>query len=149
VSIGDALCFIERCSTVAPCTPDTRFQLAIRLSDGNELIGDMGMRFIADPSATVELGISLSTRHQRQGFAAEAMNAVPGFVFDDLRKHRVFGSVDPRNQPVIKRLEAVGMRREAHFRESLRVDGEWVDEVIYVILEQKRSVRRAAERHRG
>jgi RimJ/RimL family protein N-acetyltransferase len=31
-------------------------------------------------------------------------------------------------------MERIGMRREAHFRDSHKVEGEWDDEFIYAIL---------------
>jgi RimJ/RimL family protein N-acetyltransferase len=148
-SVIEARGFIERNLSVMPDTTGSWWQRAIRLADTGELIGDIGMHFMAEAQATVELGISLSPRHQRRGYATEAMSAVIGFVFDDLRKHRVCGSVDPRNEASITLLERVGMRREAYFRESIRVDGEWVDDMIYAMLDREWSARRATAPHRG
>jgi RimJ/RimL family protein N-acetyltransferase len=31
-------------------------------------------------------------------------------------------------------LERIGMRREAHLQQSLRIDGEWVDDVVFAML---------------
>jgi RimJ/RimL family protein N-acetyltransferase len=42
--------------------------------------------------------------------------------------------VDPRNAACIAVLERVGMRQEAHFRESLWLKGEWVDDMVFGIL---------------
>ena len=58
-----------------------------------------------------------------------------GHFLGPLGKHRVFASADPRNARSLALLERVGMRREAHFRESLWFKGEWVDDVVYAILE--------------
>ena len=38
------------------------------------------------------------------------------------------------NEPSWKLMERLGMRREAHFRESHLVNGEWRDEYIYAVL---------------
>lgn len=148
-SVKDALRFIDRCRTVTLDTPGSWFQRAIRRRDSAELIGDLGLHFVANAEATVELGISLSPRYQGQGFAGEALGAVLEFVFDDLDKHRVFGSVDPRNHACVKLLESVGLRKEAHFIESLRVDNAWVDDAIYAMLDREWSARHPVERHRG
>ncbi|MBB6243804.1 GNAT family protein [Rhodanobacter sp. MP1X3] len=147
--VDDARRFIEACHAVAPDTPGTWFQRAIRWSRTDELIGDVGLHFVADAEAAVELGISLSPSYQKRGIATEALNAVLGFVFDSLHKHRVFGSVDPRNHASIKLLEGVGMRKEAHFRESLRMDGEWADDVIYAMLDREWQACCTAKPHRG
>jgi RimJ/RimL family protein N-acetyltransferase len=50
------------------------------------------------------------------------------------RKKFHFASVDPRNQPSVALLEKVGMRQEAHFRQSLFWRGEWVDDIVFAML---------------
>lgn len=57
-----------------------------------------------------------------------------GYLLGPVQKHRVFASVDPRNTRSLALLERVGMRQEAHFRESLWFKGEWVDDVVFAIL---------------
>lgn len=64
-SLDEAHRFIERCAAVTPDTPGSWFQRAIRRRDSGELIGDLGLHFVADAPATVELGISLAPAHQR------------------------------------------------------------------------------------
>jgi RimJ/RimL family protein N-acetyltransferase len=49
----------------------------------------------------------------------------------------VYGSVDPRNRASIALLARVGMRQEAHFRKSLWLRGEWVDDLVFAILESE------------
>jgi RimJ/RimL family protein N-acetyltransferase len=131
-SLEHARDFIEASQRVAFDTPDTWCQRAIRLRDSGELVGDLGLHFLAD--ATVELGISLAHPHQGRGLAAETLEAVLGCLFESLHKHRAFASVDPRNHACMKLLERVGMRKEAHFRESLWLGGEWVDDVVFAML---------------
>jgi RimJ/RimL family protein N-acetyltransferase len=46
----------------------------------------------------------------------------------------VFASVDPRNVSSMRLLERVGMRKEAHFVQSLWFKDEWVDDVIFAML---------------
>lgn len=136
-SVNEALGFIDAQQGVMLDMPGTWFQRAIRRGDSGELVGDLGLHFLAGDDATVELGISLAPSHQGQGLAAEALQAVLGFVFGDLRKHRVIGSVDPRNQACMKLLESIGMRKEAHFRESYRSGDTWADDVIFAMLERE------------
>ena len=148
-SLDEAQRFIVRCAAVTPDTPGSWFQRAIRQRDSGELIGDLGLHFVAEASATVELGISLAPAHQRQGLAAEALQAALRWIFEDLRKHRVIASVDPRNQPCMTLLAGIGMRREAHFVESLPDATGWADDVIFAMLEREWRGRHASERHRG
>ena len=51
--------------------------------------------------------------------------------------HRVFGRLEPRNDPSARVLEKVGMRREGHFVENEYVKGEWQSELVYAILDRE------------
>src|SRR6185312_2652921 len=107
------------------------FQRAIRQRDDDVLIGDVGF-CLADAQA--EFGITLAPAAQGNGYAREALHALFGWLFGELGIHRVHASVDPRNAPSMALLLAMGMRKEAHFRESLRFHGEWVDDVVFGLL---------------
>lgn len=130
--IDEAAQFIERQQAVQFDTPDSWYQFALRLRESGELAGDLGLHFV-DPD-TVELGITLAPAQQRRGLAVEAMHAVLALVFDELGRHRVYASVDPRNLACVHLLERLGLSKEALHRESVR-DGEaWADDAIYAML---------------
>jgi RimJ/RimL family protein N-acetyltransferase len=115
-------------------TPGTWFQFGIRLQESGLLIGDIGAHFMAEDSRQVEIGFTLSRGHQGQGLATEAVTGLLDHLFVDLEKHRVFGSVDPRNEPSIALLKRIGMRQEAHFIKSMWFKGEWVDDMVFGLL---------------
>ncbi|WIG55766.1 MAG: hypothetical protein OJF61_001554 [Rhodanobacteraceae bacterium] len=108
-SVTDAKRFIEAQQAVAPDTPGTWWQRAIRLRDSGELIGDLGLHFMDD--GVVEVGISLAPAQQRKGYAREALEVMLDFVFGGLRKRRVLARVAPRNFMCMRLLEGMGMRR--------------------------------------
>ena len=62
------------------------------------------------------------------------MIALLDYLFIVLNKHRVFASVDPRNEASMALLRSVGMRLEAHFRQSLFWKGERVDDMVFGLL---------------
>ena len=126
--------FITKRIAFSPNISGTWFQFAICLRASGEVIGDCGVRFPDDDSEQVEIGVTLSPSHQGSGFATEAMAAVIRYVFKTLHKHRVFASVDPGNLASIKLLERLGMRKEAHHRESLWFKGRWADDLVYALL---------------
>ncbi len=136
----DARTFLAELEQVQPDTPGTWLQLAITRRDG-PLIGDCGLRFPADDKHQGEVGISLSPEHHGQGLATEALSAVLDYLFGPLAKHRVFASVDPRNTASIRLLERIGMRQEAHLRQSILIRGEWVDDLIFALLRAEWSAR--------
>jgi len=133
----------EQCASVVD-TPGTWYQLAVRRHETGELIGDIGIRFPADDPHQAEVGFTVSPGSQRQGYGTEAVTAVMDYVFASLGKRRVIASADPRNAPSIALLKRLGMRQEAHFRESLLIRGEWVDDVVFAILDREWKARRAA-----
>ncbi|RCS29963.1 N-acetyltransferase [Rhodanobacter denitrificans] len=122
------------------------FQRAIRLREGGTLIGDLGVNLPEAAGDSVEFGISIAPARQGLGYAGEAVRAVFDQVFEQLDRHRIHASVDPRNLACMALLHALGMRQEAHHRESLWLHGEWVDDAIFALLDHEW---RAAQRHRG
>jgi RimJ/RimL family protein N-acetyltransferase len=136
-SVEQTRAFIDKLSGIELDTPLTWFQLALVHRETRQLIGDCGLHFLKDDRRQSEIGITLAPSHQRQGFALETVRAVLEYVFTGLGKHRVFASMDPRNTAVIELFKRVGMRQEAHMVESLWLNGEWVDDVIFAILERE------------
>lgn len=133
-SFDEAADFIARHAAVAFGQADAWCQLAIRRRDTAALIGDFGIHFPASKDEAVELGISLLPAQQGNGYAREAMRAVIDYLFGSLGYRRVIGSVDPRNVASAALLRALGLRQEAHHRQSLYWRGEWVDDMIFAVL---------------
>lgn len=127
--------FIDGLQAIAFDTPGTWFQLAVRLRDSGLLVGDVGIHFPPDERRQVEIGVTVAPIHQGLGLGTEAVNGLLDQIFGPLGKHRAFASVDPRNLPSVRLLRRVGMRQEAHFRESLWFKGEWVDDLVFAILQ--------------
>jgi RimJ/RimL family protein N-acetyltransferase len=127
--------FIESSRSDSFETPDVWHQLAIRLQAQDLLVGDVGVHFPGDAPLQAEFGITLAPEFQGQGLAREAILGLLDHLFTTRSRHRVFASVDPRNGPSVALLERVGMRREAHFHQSLWFKGEWADDLVYALLD--------------
>lgn len=110
------------------------FQFVIILASEIRLIGDMGIIFTNHNNTQAEIGCTLHKDYQRKGYATEALKAMVDYLFGTLDKHRIVASIDPRNTPSIQLIERLGFRKEAHFRESYYLRGEWVDDIIYAKL---------------
>ena len=117
--------------------PGAWYQVGIYLQAGGKLIGDCGFRPLKDEPRQAEVGMTLAPEFQRQGYAAEAFRALLSYLFGTLGKHRVFGSVDPANTASLGLLHRVGMRQEAHLVKSLWFRGDWVDDMIFALLEEE------------
>ena len=133
-TLDDVVRFVEEQSHALFDTPGTWFQFAVRLRESDRMVGDVGMRFPEDDPRQVEIGFTIAPSAQRSGYGTEAVRGALDCLFGRLGKHRVFASVDPRNTASMSLLRRVGMRQEAHFRESLWMRGEWVDDVVFGIL---------------
>ncbi|MGC4117071.1 MAG: GNAT family protein [Myxococcales bacterium] len=132
-SVDDARAFIDRNGTVPFGQSDSWYQLAVRRAATGELLGDLGVHFLPD-GEQVEIGFTIAPVHQRRGFGALAVVALLDHLFAGMKRHRVLASVDPRNQASQALLRKVGMRLEAHFRQSLFFKGEWVDDLVFALL---------------
>ncbi|MCD7901631.1 MAG: GNAT family N-acetyltransferase [Bacteroides sp.] len=115
---------------------DVCFQFAILTKNENHLIGDMGIVFTGHERMQAEVGCTLNKDFQGKGYATEALTAMVNYLFVALKKHRVVASIDPRNTSSIRLIERLGFRKEAHFKESYFLRGEWVDDIIYAMLDK-------------
>lgn len=115
--------------------PGTWAQLVILEKTTNQLVGDIGIHF--SDLFQAEIGCTLDILHQGKGYATEALQKTISYLFGTLNKHRITASIDPRNQASLQLFGRLGFRQEAHFRESLLIDGEWVDDMVFAILKKE------------
>lgn len=109
-------------------------RLAAVRRDTGALVGDYSLRLDSREHRQGEIGFITHPAHQGLGFATEGSLVLLRLGFEELGLHRIFGSCDARNIGSARVMERLGMRREAHFRESEIFKGEWGDEYIYAML---------------
>lgn len=114
--------------------PKTWFQFVIIEQISDKLIGDIGVHFIDSDHKQVEIGCTLNKDYQGNGYATEAMRLIISYLIHTLDKHRIIASIDPENSDSIRLVERLGFRKEAHFVESLYLDGKWVDDLVFALL---------------
>jgi len=135
-NINDVNDFIDKVSK-AINIPGTWFQFLIICSQNDEIIGDIGIHFLDAESKQVEIGCTLCKFHQKKGLATEALRRIITYLFEDLNKQKVIASIDPRNSASIELVTRLGFKKEAHFRENLFINNEWVDDAVYAILNEE------------
>lgn len=114
------------------------YEMGIELVGENRLIGLLSTTYRDIGSLILEVGMRINADYQQQGFATEALKAVINTAFSTTDIHRVFGCTDARNAGCIKVFENVGMQREGHLRQHIRLpDDTYADEVIYAILAEE------------
>ncbi len=101
-----------------------------------QVIGNISLRL--DPSHRVaELAYALGRNYWRQGFATEAVTAVIASGFHTLGLRKIFSTADARNTGVIRLMGNMGMTKEGLLRSHRFSKGEYVDEVVYGILQSE------------
>ena len=108
--------------------------LMMELEAERTVIGCVGIGVTNKEQRQASIGWMLSCRYQGQGLATEAAHALIDFGFHSMGLHRIFARTGRANTRSWRLMERLGMRREAHFRQSHKVRGEWDDEFVYAIL---------------
>jgi RimJ/RimL family protein N-acetyltransferase len=134
-TIADVESFIGKISTKIN-EAETWFQFVIIEKETHKIIGDLGVHFFDSENKQVEIGCTLNKDFQNIGYATESVKRVIDYLFNELNKHRIIASIDPDNKSSIRLVERIGFRKEAHFVESLLINGKWVDDLIYALLEK-------------
>ena len=83
----------------------------------------------------IELGWMFDPAYGGKGYATEAVRAVVGLCFEQLKVRRVHAGCFADNAPSWHLMERIGMRREEHSRATaLHRDGTWHDGLMYAVL---------------
>jgi RimJ/RimL family protein N-acetyltransferase len=116
-------------------------QLALELPATEDararVIGDSYFTISNLENSRGEIGWTLHPDFARRGYAAEAARAVLDLAFRQIRLHRVYAELDPRNDASIALCKRLGMREEAFFVKDLWFKGEWADTGIHAILREE------------
>ncbi len=131
----ELLRWLEAETNVKLTTPDQMFYLGMELKEQNKVIGYVGLRF-ADPLQT-GLIVVVNRAYQRKGLGTEAVRAVLGFCFNDIKLHRVTARSNTLNTAACKLFQRVGMRREGEFLKDTPSPEGWQSSAWYALLEEE------------
>lgn len=119
-------------------------QLAIELKETGKLIGDVAFCIKEDDIRQTVIGFTIDSNYWKLGFATEALTSLLDYLFEDINLHRIVADCDTENIGSWKTLEKLGFRREAHFVESLLIDGKYTSEYHYGLLQREWKASRKA-----
>ena len=91
--------------------PDEWLQIGIRLRANSELVGDLALHAMQGPGE-FEIGFSVATEHQGQGYAFEAAKALLDKLFQEREALSVVAYTDARNSPSKVLLRKLGFVEE-------------------------------------
>ena len=87
---GDAQRFVQMFLDQQQEQPRRKFQLAVGLKAGGQLIGNCGIRQTAADAHEADIGYELAPAHWGHGYATEAARAIVQFGFAELKVHRIW-----------------------------------------------------------
>jgi RimJ/RimL family protein N-acetyltransferase len=67
------------------------------------------------------------------GYASEAATGALRFGFETLKLHKIFATCDVENKGSARVLEKIGMHKEGHLIEDIKIKGRWRDSFLYAI----------------
>lgn len=112
-----------------------QYRFAIRLKARSEMIGTIGIFEIDEDNGLIELGFELKRKHWNRGYMRESIQSLVQAFFKTMRGHRIEAVVTPGNSASEKVLEKCGFVKEGTFRKRDLIKGEYLDGIIYGLLE--------------
>lgn len=113
------------------------YDYVARLKSDGSLIG--GVSFGRSHPAIASLGLRVVPSHGGRGYGTELAQAMLGFGFGEIRLNRIEADVALENEPCIRVLEKIGMRREGVLRECVFAQGRWWTEAKYAMIASDRA----------
>jgi RimJ/RimL family protein N-acetyltransferase len=122
--------------------PGSWHQISILDKATRHMLGDCVIHFCETDDESggdkqAEIGFTLATQHQGQGFAIEAVSALIKLAFEVLQIRRVTATVDVLNEKSMTLLEKLKFRREAHYVENIWFNECWGSEYLYALLQRE------------
>lgn len=116
---------------------DAAYPFFVFRSSDHALMGGLTLSNVRrGVTQSAALGYWIGEPFARQGHMSAAVSACLGFVFDQLRLHRLEAACLPTNAASIRLLEKVGFTREGFARRYLRINGMWQDHLLYAMLSE-------------
>ncbi len=105
--------------------------VAFRLDDPGTMVASINLsNVVRGVFGAAHLGYSVDARSQGLGIGSEAVGAVVGFAFAELRLHRIMANYQPTNERSARLLRRLGFVPEGFARDYLFIGGAWRDHVL-------------------
>lgn len=125
-----AECEARVTALLTPTQSDELFAARPMVEHEGRVIGELTLRISGPSFSVAEVGWGFHPSVQGRGFASEAARALVELAFA-LGVHRVFATLDPRNDRSAALCERLGMTRETTARQDYWSKGEWTDSATY------------------
>lgn len=103
------------------------------LRDNKEIIGTCGFNSIDIPNLHAEIGGELDVNYWGKNIALEAVTAIIQFGLNQMNLHTIEAKVSPLNRGAISLMEHLGFTKEAHYKERIYFQGNFLDMAVYTL----------------
>lgn len=110
-----------------------KYIFAIRLKSSSTIIGGVGLG-IDKANNKAEMGYWLDEQYWNKGYITEVAQALVHFGFETLHLKRIFASHFTHNEASGKIMQKIGMQQEGVLKAYTLKDGEYLDHVLYAIV---------------
>jgi aminoglycoside 6'-N-acetyltransferase len=136
LAMADAVALVEAFAAADSRAPGW-CQYAIELRSQHTLIGDIGVNLHAN-FLQAEIGYTLATAYQGNGYATEALRSMLKFLFIERGLRRISAECDARNLRSARLLQRLGFQYEGRRRAHTWIKGEWTDDLLFGLLAEDR-----------
>lgn len=133
-NIDDALEHIKMITEKIDNNIGINWAITEKYSETNKLIGIIGHFKIDKDNYRSEIGYMLLPNYHNKGYITEAVATMINFGFKKLNLHSIEAIIDPENKSSEKVLQKNNFIKEAHLKENEYYNGQFLDTVIYSIL---------------
>ncbi len=134
--LSDAQVFIHNSRKWARRKSPTDIGCGIVLKETGEVIGGIGMHKIDRKMKNAEVGCWIGKPFRGTGLMVEAMKAMLGYAFGELKLKRVYAHIFVENVASRKMVEKCGFVREGRLRASHLHHRHYRDSYLYGILRE-------------
>ncbi|WP_440115718.1 GNAT family N-acetyltransferase [Paenibacillus sp. QZ-Y1] len=128
-TLDDSIQYIQR--ALRNYEQKTVYLWAFVLKETGRLIGRGGIFHLNESMQSAELGYSIASRYWGKGLAAEAMQPIVDYCFQELDCNRLEGRCNADNIGSARVMEKLGMSVEGLLRKQLKIKGVFTDQKLY------------------
>jgi ribosomal-protein-alanine N-acetyltransferase len=109
---------------------------AITQKGNPKLLGIIGHYRIKWEHFRSEIGYMLLPEYHGKGIVSDAIQLIVDYGFNQMKLHSIEALIDPDNTGSARVLEKNGFVKEAHFKENEFYNGQFIDTIIYSLLQK-------------
>lgn len=112
----------------------------VTLHENDDYIGHINANQFDRVFKFVEIAYIIDPEHWGRGIATEAVGRMVEFLQTDVKIHKIRASLYAKNLASKRVLEKLGFVQEGYLRDSVIIDGEFVDEYLMALISKQNGI---------